>query len=254
KTKILNGFYILNDQTCEVLGGTVNELVHKWKLNKLMDTNVRTLIGEGAPPPWVPFSTTYVLTMTVDTSKHSMDVVKMQETHEEDPEFVRQRRAAIDTLLTGRISKKQRITKRKVINGTNVAKFFELESQPMPEKRPKIASDSSLSTSIINELINIATTTEAIKANVRLPKSKKKSIAPKTYELDRLSPEERFRVRHEAIHVEMSEKKRNVLFPNPWEKPHALLGNLLDWVRYLVAWQPLILMIVQGINYILGLE
>ncbi|CAF1433874.1 unnamed protein product [Rotaria sordida] len=44
------------------------------------------------------------------------------------------------------------------------------------------------------------------------------------------------------------------LFPNPWEKPHALLGNLLDWVRYLVAWQPLILMIVQGVNYILGLE
>ncbi|CAF1433894.1 unnamed protein product [Rotaria sordida] len=108
-----------------------------------------------------------------------MDVVKMQETHEEDPEFVRQRRAAIDNLLTGRISKKQRIAKRKVINGTNVAKFFELESQPMPEKRPKIASDSSLSMSIINELINIATSTEAIKGNVRLPKSKKKSIAPK---------------------------------------------------------------------------
>ncbi|CAF4324013.1 unnamed protein product, partial [Rotaria sordida] len=61
-----------------------------------------------------------------------------------------------------------------------------------------------------------------------------------TYELDKLSPEERFRVRHEAMHVEM--------------KPHALLGNLLDWVRYLVAWQPLILMIVQGVNYILGLE
>lgn len=35
KTKILHGFYILNDQTCEVLGGTVNELVHKWKLNKV---------------------------------------------------------------------------------------------------------------------------------------------------------------------------------------------------------------------------
>ncbi|CAF4362989.1 unnamed protein product [Rotaria sp. Silwood2] len=44
------------------------------------------------------------------------------------------------------------------------------------------------------------------------------------------------------------------LFPNPWEKPHVLYGNLLDWVRYLVAWQPLILMIVQGVNYVLGLE
>ena len=61
------------------------------------------------------------------------------------------------------------------------------------------------------------------------------------------------------------------LFPNPWEvrvspvdrsedlvysmqKPHMLYGNLLDWVRYLVAWQPVILLIVQGVNYVLGLE
>ncbi len=35
KTKVSNGFYILNDQTCEVLGGNVNELVQKWKLNKV---------------------------------------------------------------------------------------------------------------------------------------------------------------------------------------------------------------------------
>jgi hypothetical protein len=35
KTKISNGFYILNDQTCEILGGNVNELVQKWKLNKV---------------------------------------------------------------------------------------------------------------------------------------------------------------------------------------------------------------------------
>lgn len=35
KTKVLNGFYILNDQTCEVLGGTVTELVQKWKLAKV---------------------------------------------------------------------------------------------------------------------------------------------------------------------------------------------------------------------------
>ncbi|CAF3888340.1 unnamed protein product [Rotaria sordida] len=179
KTKILNGFYILNDQTCEVLGGTVNELVHKWKLNKLMDTNVRTLIGEEAPLPWAPFSTTHTLATTVDTSKRSMDVVKIQEIHEEDPEYIRQRRATIDNLLTGRISKKRRIAKRKVINGTNLAKVFELENQPMTEKRPKIASSSSLSTSVINELINIATSTEAIKVNIRLPKPRKKSITPK---------------------------------------------------------------------------
>merc|ERR1712002_86068 len=44
------------------------------------------------------------------------------------------------------------------------------------------------------------------------------------------------------------------MFSNPWERPHVLYGNLLDWIRYLVAWQPVIIMIVQGINYILGLE
>lgn len=39
-----------------------------------------------------------------------------------------------------------------------------------------------------------------------------------------------------------------------WEKPHVLYGQLLDWIRYLVAWQPLILGLVQGINLFLGLE
>lgn len=39
-----------------------------------------------------------------------------------------------------------------------------------------------------------------------------------------------------------------------WEKPHVLYGQLLDWIRYLVAWQPLILGLVQAINWILGLE
>ncbi|XP_074650660.1 E3 ubiquitin ligase Rnf121-like [Tubulanus polymorphus] len=44
------------------------------------------------------------------------------------------------------------------------------------------------------------------------------------------------------------------MFSNPWERPHVLYGNLLDWIRYLVAWQPVIIMIVQGINWSLGLE
>jgi len=33
-----------------------------------------------------------------------------------------------------------------------------------------------------------------------------------------------------------------------------LYGRLLDWIRWLVAWQPLIFFIVQGINWMLGLE
>lgn len=44
------------------------------------------------------------------------------------------------------------------------------------------------------------------------------------------------------------------LFPTPWEKPHIVYGNLLDWIRYLVAWQPVIIMSVQGINWMIGLE
>ncbi|KAM6342329.1 E3 ubiquitin ligase RNF121 isoform 1-T1 [Podargus strigoides] len=44
------------------------------------------------------------------------------------------------------------------------------------------------------------------------------------------------------------------MFSNPWERPHVMYGQLLDWLRYLVAWQPVIIGLVQGINYVLGLE
>nr|XP_013807019.1 PREDICTED: RING finger protein 175 [Apteryx mantelli mantelli] len=43
-------------------------------------------------------------------------------------------------------------------------------------------------------------------------------------------------------------------FLNKWECTHVLYGRLLDWLRYLVAWQPVVIGIVQGINYSLGLE
>lgn len=33
-----------------------------------------------------------------------------------------------------------------------------------------------------------------------------------------------------------------------------MYGQLLDWLRYLVAWQPVIIGLVQGINFVLGLE
>ena len=35
------------------------------------------------------------------------------------------------------------------------------------------------------------------------------------------------------------------MFPNPWEKSHQMYGQLLDWVRWLVCWQPIILVLVQ---------
>lgn len=43
-------------------------------------------------------------------------------------------------------------------------------------------------------------------------------------------------------------------FYSSWERPHVMYGQLLDWLRYLVAWQPVIIGFVQGINYVLGLE
>ncbi|KAJ3585421.1 hypothetical protein NHX12_014140 [Muraenolepis orangiensis] len=44
------------------------------------------------------------------------------------------------------------------------------------------------------------------------------------------------------------------MMSNPWEKTHMLYGQLLDWLRYLVAWQPIIIGVVHGINFSLGLE
>lgn len=44
------------------------------------------------------------------------------------------------------------------------------------------------------------------------------------------------------------------MFPSPWERPQMLYGQMLDWIRYLVAWQPLIITIVQVINWSLGLK
>ncbi|MFH4979420.1 hypothetical protein AB6A40_006129 [Gnathostoma spinigerum] len=44
------------------------------------------------------------------------------------------------------------------------------------------------------------------------------------------------------------------MFKNPWEKPHLFYGQLLDWIRYLVCWQPLVVSLVQGVNNWLGLE
>lgn len=44
------------------------------------------------------------------------------------------------------------------------------------------------------------------------------------------------------------------MFKNPWEKPHILFGQLLDFIRYFVVWLPVILITVQIIYYILQLE
>lgn len=40
----------------------------------------------------------------------------------------------------------------------------------------------------------------------------------------------------------------------PFQKPHYLYGNLLDFIRYLFAWQPIIFLAVHFLDYELGLE
>ncbi|XP_050442834.1 RING finger protein 121 [Adelges cooleyi] len=44
------------------------------------------------------------------------------------------------------------------------------------------------------------------------------------------------------------------MFRNPWEKPHVLYGQLLDWLRWFVAWGPIINGLIQIINHLLGLK
>lgn len=40
----------------------------------------------------------------------------------------------------------------------------------------------------------------------------------------------------------------------PFQKPHFLYGNMLDFIRYLIGFQPLIIIIVQVVIHFLGLE
>ncbi|XP_067948148.1 E3 ubiquitin ligase Rnf121-like isoform X1 [Watersipora subatra] len=41
---------------------------------------------------------------------------------------------------------------------------------------------------------------------------------------------------------------------SPWEQTHIYYNSYLDFVRFLVAWLPIIFTIVQGFNWMLGLE
>lgn len=125
-----------------------------------MGKHVRTLVGEGAPPPWVPFGTR-LNTSAVDTSQRSMDVAKSQQSNEEDPEFVRLRRAAIDQLVTDQGSKVQRFARQDVMRATNVAKGFGQIQRQKPVERPTTAPTIAKSTN------NPAAAAAAIRANTR---------------------------------------------------------------------------------------
>lgn len=44
------------------------------------------------------------------------------------------------------------------------------------------------------------------------------------------------------------------MFPTPWQQIDIYYGELLEWVRWLVCWQPIVLTLVQGLNYLIGLQ
>jgi len=45
-----------------------------------------------------------------------------------------------------------------------------------------------------------------------------------------------------------------ILTQHPWEKYNHMYAQLLEWLRYLVAWQPILLMLVHGVTWTFGLE
>ena len=100
-----------------------------------------------------------------------MDVAKVQQNTEEDPEFVRQRRAAIDTLITSQVSKTQRFAQQDVMKATNVAKGFAEASRRVPVERPNSAGSSATASasypSSTAKPTDMAATAAAIKANSR---------------------------------------------------------------------------------------
>ena len=91
-----------------------------------------------------------------------MDVAKGNQTSEEDPEFVRQRHAAIAAIAIGPISKEQRFARQDVMRGTNVAKGFEQARKRAPVERPNTAAST-----ISDKTADLAAAAAAIKANAR---------------------------------------------------------------------------------------
>ena len=98
----------------------------------------------------------------VDTSQRSMDVAKGNQTSEEDPEFVRQRHAAIAAIHIGPVSKEQRFARQDVMRGTNVAKGFEQARKRAPVERPHTAASATS-----DKTAELAAAAAAIKANAR---------------------------------------------------------------------------------------
>ncbi|XP_069746761.1 tudor domain-containing protein 3 isoform X2 [Narcine bancroftii] len=97
--KIRNGFLLLHDTNILVLGGDVDQLIEKWKLQRSLAKYNRSNIGaEGGPPPFVPFGQRCMTRDQVDSreldKRKTLQVASPNKTGGDD-EFEKQRTAAI---------------------------------------------------------------------------------------------------------------------------------------------------------------
>ncbi|XP_051882059.1 tudor domain-containing protein 3 isoform X2 [Pristis pectinata] len=97
--KIRNGFLLLHDTNVLVLGGDVDQLIEKWKLQRSLAKYNRSNIGaEGGPPPFVPFGQKCMSRDQVDSreldKRKTLQVTSTNKTGGDD-EFEKQRTAAI---------------------------------------------------------------------------------------------------------------------------------------------------------------
>ena len=98
--KIKANLLIIDNQTCQILGGHVEYLVNKWKTNKELSHHVRTANSSTAPPPWVPFGVRQV--SQVDTSKKALAQNEKSE-EESNTEFSQARQAALAEAMEAKL-------------------------------------------------------------------------------------------------------------------------------------------------------
>ncbi|CAD5232158.1 unnamed protein product [Bursaphelenchus xylophilus] len=100
KVRSEGGFLMLSKRNCTVLGGTVDELVEKWKVEKF---GGRTGKGASNAPKWIPFGKAKKLDIKIDKNFLAMKAVnKVGENEADDDEktaqFKAQRMAQIEAL------------------------------------------------------------------------------------------------------------------------------------------------------------
>lgn len=101
KMQFQHGFFVLSEQHMDVLGGTVEDLVEKWKLEQAhanYSSSTRKTGSEAGPPKWVPFGQKVVTGDVAEiTGKFkSLDPTGSKEREmKEDGTFELQRKATI---------------------------------------------------------------------------------------------------------------------------------------------------------------